>query len=545
MMHDVVIIGGGHNGLVCSAYLAMAGFKVVVLDQRPVVGGAAVTEEFSPGFSNSVASYTVSLLNPKVIRDLDLGGQGLRIVERPIANFLPLDDGRFLKVGGGQTKREVAKFSTRDAERLDDYQVRLEAVAEVLRAVVLETPPNVVERAPITAIAELIKLARMGNRIRALGLDLQRDLLDLFTASAGDFLDGWFESAPIKAAFGFDSIVGNYASPYAPGSAYVLLHHNFGEVNGKKGVWGHAIGGMGAITRAMAKTATNHGVHIRLSTQVRRVLVENGRAVGVETDKGEAIRATAVAAGINPRLLYLDLVDPLALPAGFRQRMENWRCGSGTFRMNVALSELPDFTALPGRECAEHHASGIIIAPSLAYMERAYFDARSVGWSRSPIVELVIPSTLDDTLAPRGQHVASLFCQHVAPKLPDGTSWDDHRETVADLMIETVDRYAPNFRRSVLARQIFSPLDLERTFGLIGGDIFHGALDMGQIFSARPMLGYADYRGPIAGLYLCGSGGHPGGGVTGAPGHNAAREILRDLSRRRHRPSRTARQRSG
>jgi phytoene dehydrogenase-like protein len=545
MMHDVVIIGGGHNGLVCSAYLAMAGFKVVVLDQRPVVGGAAVTEEFTPGFSNSVASYTVSLLNPKIIRDLDLNAHGLRIVERPIANFLPLDDGRFLKVGGGQTKREVAKFSTRDADRLDDYQARLAAVAEVLRAVVLETPPNVVEGASITAIAEMFKLGRMGNRIRALGLDLQRDLLNLFTASAGDFLDGWFESAPIKAAFGFDSIVGNYASPYTPGSAYVLLHHNFGEVNGKKGVWGHAIGGMGAITQAMAKAATNHGVDIRLATRVRRVLVENGRAVGVETDKGEAIRATAVAAGINPRLLYLDLVDPLALPEGFRRRMENWRCGSGTFRMNVALSELPDFTALPGRECAEHHASGIIIAPSLAYMERAYFDARSIGWSRSPIVELVIPSTLDDTLAPRGQHVASLFCQHVAPKLPDGSSWDDHRETVADLMIETVDHYAPNFRRSVLARQIFSPLDLERTFGLIGGDIFHGALDLGQIFSARPMLGYADYRGPIAGLYLCGAGSHPGGGVTGAPGHNAAREIARDLRRARRRPSWTGRQRSG
>ncbi len=544
-MHDVVIIGGGHNGLVCSAYLAMAGFKVVVLDQRHVVGGAAVTEEFSPGFANSVASYTVSLLNPKVIRDLDLNAHGLRIVERPLANFLPLDDGRFLKVGGGQTKREVAKFSLQDADRLDDYQARLAAVAEVLRAVVLETPPNVVEGASITAITQLIKLGRMGNRIRALGLDLQRDLLDLFTASAGDFLDGWFESAPIKAAFGFDSIVGNYASPYAPGSAYVLLHHNFGEVNGNKGVWGHAIGGMGAITQAMAKAATNYGVDIRLATRVRRVLVEDGRAVGVETDKGEAIRAVAVAAGINPRLLYLELVDPLVLPAGFRRRMENWRCGSGTFRMNVALSELPDFTALPGRTCAEHHASGIIIAPSLAYMERAYFDARSVGWSRSPIVELVIPSTLDDTLAPRGQHVASLFCQHVAPKLPDGSSWDDHRETVADLMIETVDRYAPNFRRSVLARQIFSPLDLERTFGLIGGDIFHGALDLGQIFSARPMLGHADYRGPIAGLYLCGSGGHPGGGVTGAPGHNAAREILRDLRRGRRRPPRTPRQRSG
>jgi len=533
MMHDVVIIGGGHNGLVCSAYLAMARFKVVVLDQRPVAGGAAVTEEFSPGFSNSVASYAVSLLNPKIIRDLDLAAHGLRIVERPISNFLPLDDGGFLKVGGGQTKREVAKFSVRDADRLDDYQTRLAAVADVLRASVLETPPNVIEGSPLTAIAELIKAGRIGNRIRALGLDLQRDFLDLFAASAGDFLDGWFESAPIKAAFGFDCVVGNYASPYTPGSAYVLLHHSFGEVNGKKGVWGHAIGGMGAITQAMAKAAVSYGVDIRLSTRVHRVVVENGHAVGVETDKGETIRAAAVAAGINPKLLYLDLVDALALPEGFRRRMENWRCGSGTFRMNVALSELPDFTALPGRALAEHHAAGIIIAPSLAYMEQAYFDARTFGWSRCPIVELVIPSTLDDTLAPRGQHVASLFCQHVAPKLPDGSSWDEHRETVAGLMIETVNNHAPNFRRSVLARQILSPLDLERTFGLIGGDIFHGSLDLRQMISARPMLGHADYRGPIKGLYLCGSGAHPGGGVTGAPGHNAAREILRDFRRKR------------
>jgi phytoene dehydrogenase-like protein len=533
MMHDVVIIGGGHNGLVCSGYLAMAGLKVIVLDQRPVVGGAAVTEEFSPGFSNSVAAYTVSLLSPKIIRDLNLGAYGLRIVERPIANFLPLDDRRYLKVGDGKTKREVAKFSGRDADRLDDYQARLAAIAEVLRATILKTPPNVVERTPFTAIAELLKVGRIGNRIRALGLDPQRDLLDLFMASAGDFLDGWFESTPIKAALGFDSIVGNYASPYTPGSAYVLLHHNFGEVNGKKGVWGHAIGGMGAITQAMAKAASSHGVEIRLSTRVRRVLIENGRAIGVETDNGETVRAAVVAAGINPKLLYLNLVDPLALSEGFRRRMERWRCSSGTFRMNVALAELPDFTALPGATCAEHHASGIIIAPSLAYMEQAYFDARSFGWSRAPIIELVIPSTLDDTLAPPGRHVASLFCQHVAPNLPDGSSWDNHREAVADLMIETVTHYAPNFRRSVLARQILSPLDLERTFGLIGGDIFHGALDLRQLFSARPMLGYADYRGPIDGLYLCGSGGHPGGGVTGAPGHNAAREILRDFRRRR------------
>ena len=531
-MLDAVIIGGGHNGLTCAAYLAMAGLKVTVLERRAVVGGAAVTEEFHPGFRNSVAAYTVSLLNPKVIADLRLDAHGLRIVERKIANFLPLDDAHYLKVGGGRTREEVGKFSARDAQRLDTYQARLEAVADVLRALVLETPPNVVEGHPFAAIAELIKSGRIANRLRNLGLDLQRELLDLFTNSAGDYLDRWFESAPIKAAYGFDGIVGNYASPYAPGSAYVLLHHCFGEVNGKKGVWGHAIGGMGAITQAMAKAAAAHGADVRTSAAVREVIVEKGRAAGVVTEAGEAIRARAVISNLNPRLLYLRLMDRAGLPPSFADRIEKWRCGSGTFRMNVALAELPDFTCLPGRDRAEHHTAGIIMAPSLAYMEQAYFDARTHGWSREPIVEMVISSTLDDTLAPRGQHVASLFCQHVAPELPNG-SWDDHREAVADLMIATVDRHAPNFKRSVLGRQIFSPLDLERTFGLIGGDIFHGALDLGQMFSARPVLGHADYRGPLPGLYMCGSGTHPGGGVTGLPGHNAAREVLRDFRKRR------------
>jgi phytoene dehydrogenase-like protein len=290
---------------------------------------------------------------------------------------------------------------------------------------------------------------------------------------------------------------------------------------------------MGAITQAMAAAASAHGAEIRLDQAVREVLVENGRAAGIVTEAGEAIRARAVVSNLNPRLLYLRLIDAAHLPADFRARIARYRCGSGTFRMNVALAELPDFTALPGRALAEHHTAGIILAPSLAYMEQAYFDARSAGWSRRPIVELVISSTLDDTLAPPGRHVASLFCQHVAPVLPDGSSWDSHREAVADLMIATVDAYAPNFKRAVLGRQIFSPLDLERTFGLVGGDIFHGALDVGQMFSARPMLGYADYRGPLPGLYMCGSGTHPGGGVTGAPGHNAAREILRDVRRGR------------
>ena len=530
--YDAVIVGGGHNGLTCAAYLAMAGLKVVVLERRGVVGGAAVTEEFHPGFRNSVAAYTVSLLNPKVIADLRLAEHGLRIVERQIANFLPLNDGRYLKVGGGRTREEVAKFSNRDAERLDAYQARLEAIADVLRALVLETPPNVREGHPFAAISELIKSGRIANRLRHLGLDMQRELLDLFTSSAGDYLDHWFESAPIKAAYGFDGIVGNYASPYSPGSAYVLLHHCFGEVNGKKGAWSHAIGGMGAITQAMAKSAASSGAEIRVDAAVREVIVEKGRAVGVVTENGEAIRARAVISNLNPKLLYGALIDRAVLPAAFAERIAKWRCGSGTFRMNVALSELPDFTCLPGRDLAEHHTAGIIMAPSLAYMEQAYFDARTHGWSKQPIVEMVISSTLDDTLAPQGQHVASLFCQHVAPELPDGASWDDRRDTVADLMIETVNSYAPNFKQSVLGRQIFSPLDLERTFGLVGGDIFHGALDLGQMFSARPMLGHADYRGPLPGLYMCGSSTHPGGGVTGLPGHNAAREILRDLKRR-------------
>src|SRR4029077_3415722 len=270
-------------------------------------------------------------------------------------------------------------------------------------------------------------------------------------------------------AYGWDGVVGNYASPYTPGSAYVLLHHCFGEVNGKKGVWGHAIGGMGAITQAMAKSAAEHGAEIRVDAPVREVMIEKGRAVGVVTETGEAIRARAVISNLNPKLLYGSLIDRATLPAAFAERIAKWRCGSGTFRMNVALSEFADFSCLPGKQLAEHHTSGIIIAPSLAYMEQAYFDARTHGWSKKPIVEMVISSTLDDTLAPKGQHVASLFCQHVAPELPDGKSWDDHRETVAELMIATVDRYAPNFRRSVLARQIFSPLDLERTFGLVGG----------------------------------------------------------------------------
>ncbi len=530
---DALIIGAGHNGLTCAAYLAAAGLRVIVLERRAVAGGAAVTEEFHPGFRNSVAAYTVSLLNPKIIRDLELPRYGLRVVERRCANFLPTEDGRYLLTGEGRTQAEVARFSARDAARIPEYGERLESIADVLRDLVLVTPPNAVEGSWRSALPELLRAAQVGGRLRKLDMSLRRELLSLFAMAAGDYLDRWFESDPIKAVFGFDGVVGNYASPYSGGSAYVLLHHVFGEVNGKKGAWGHALGGMGAITQAMAQSATARGALIRLSTPVRQVLVEGERAVGVVTESGDQLRAAAVISNLNPKLLYLNMFEPRSLPAEFRERIGYWRCGSGTFRMNVALAELPDFSCLPGRQPADHHTAGIILAPTLAYMERAYFDARALGWSREPIVELVIPSTLDDSLAPQGQHVASLFCQHVAPQLPNGASWDAHREAVADLMIDTVNAYAPNFKAAVLGRQIMSPLDLERTFGLVGGDISHGALSLDQLFSARPMLGHGNYRGPLAGLYMCSAGTHPGGGVTGAPGHNAAREILADFRRGR------------
>ena len=523
---DVVIIGAGHNGLVCAAYLAMAGLRVKVVERRKVVGGAAVTEEFHPGFRNSVAAYTVSLLNPQIIRDLRLADHGLRIVERRAQNFLPAPDGSYLLTGEGRTRDSLTKLSPRDADRFDAFTRELEAIADVLRQLVLRAPPNIVEGFGIGAIRESFNALGTASILKKLSLDQQRSLLDLFTRSAGEMLDERFDSELVKALFGFDAIVGNYASPYAAGSAYVMLHHAFGEVNGKKGVWGHAIGGMGAITQAMARAARERGVEIELDAGVREVIVEGDRATGVILDNGETVRAKYVASGVNPKLLYTRLVPSGALAPEFLERISRWRNGSGTFRMNVALSALPSFTALPGN--GDHLTAGIILGPSLGYMDRAWQDARAHGWSREPVVELLIPSTLDDSLCPPGRHVASLFCQHVAPQLPDGRSWDDHCDEVADLMIATVDKYAPGFAKSVLGRQVLSPLDLERQFGLLGGDIFHGALTLNQLFSARPMLGHADYRGPLKGLYHCGSGAHPGGGVTGAPGHNAAKAILGD-----------------
>lgn len=523
--YDALIIGGGHNGLVCAFYLARAGLKVRVLERRDIVGGAAVTEEFHPGFRNSTASYTVSLLRPKVIADMGLHQRGLTIIERELTNFIPFAND-YLKLGGGmaRTQAEFARFNAEDAAAYPAYDAALGKLAQVLRDLTLLTPPNAGG-----GLAALAAGARQGWPIARLDIETQRDLLDIFIKSARDFLGGWFEDDRIKTAFAFDAVVGNYAGVSTPGSAYVLLHHVFGEVNGKPGAWGHAAGGMGAITQAMASACRDAGVEISLEAPVERILVDGGKAAGVRLESGEEIAATVVAANVGPALLYRRMVDPADLPADLRWRMSKYKTGSGTFRMNVALSQLPDFTVLPGRAQAEHHRAGIVIAPSLDYMDAAFDDAKKFGWSQKPIVEMLIPSTVDDSLAPPGQHVASLFCQQFDPE----ADWDAHREEVADRIIDTVTAHAPNFKSSVIARQIHSPLDLERKFGLVGGDIFHGHMSLDQLWSARPVLGHGDYRSPIKGLYMCGSGTHPGGGVTGAPGHNAAREILKDRPLRR------------
>ncbi len=529
--YDVAIIGGGHNGLTCAAYLARAGLDVIVLEKNEQAGGAAVTEEFHPGYRNSVASYTVSLLNPKVIADLDLARHGLVIVERPVANFWPVDERRYLLMPYGLAKRQqaIAAFSHRDADRLADYDAALERATAVLRDLVLKTPPNAGG-----GIIELIRSAAIGRRLLGLSLDDQRLMVDLFTKSAADFLSQWFESDVVKAAFAFDGIVGAYASPHTPGTAYVLLHHCFGEVNGKPGVWGHAVGGMGAISDAMRRSAEASGALIRTGAPVESVLMEGDRAAGVVLASGERVIARVVAANVGPKLLFRDLVPEAVVEPAVRRRFTDIKTGSGTFRMNVALSELPDFRCRPGTGRQDHHASGIIIGPSIDYLERAWLDARTHGWSLQPVVEMLIPSTLDAGLAPAGKHVASLFVQHVAPRLPNGRSWrnEAEKEAFADLVIDTVTGHAPNFRDAVVARQVLSPLDLEQRFGLVDGDIFHGQLSLDQLFSTRPVLGHADYRMPVRGLYLCGSGAHPGGGVTGLPGHNAAREIIKDLRRR-------------
>ena len=539
----VAIIGAGHNGLVCAYYLAHAGCQVDVYERRNIVGGAAITQEFHPGFRNSVASYTVSLLDGAIIADMGLHAQGLRIVERPLANFLPLEDGRALRLGGGMaaTQASMAQFSQHDAEQLPHYSAQLERVGDALAQLARDAPPAW-EGAQswldwTRSGSSLLGRARELAQLKAVDRQM---LLRLLADSAEEVLTPWFESDPVRAALCFDAVVGNLASPRAPGTGYVLLHHCFGGVNGKRGQWGHAIGGMGAITEAMARACVSLGVRLHREAPVARVAVEDNTVTGIELASGAFRPAQVVACNAHPRILADHLLQDLRLPEDFRCAMQHYRSESGTFRMNLALAGLPRFSACP--EPGPHLASGIILSPSLAWMETAYRDAMDRGMATRPIVEMLIPSVVDDSLAPPGMHVASLFCQHFRRELPGGALWDEaHKARAVEAILSVVESFAPGCRQLVLGMQILSPLDLEQGFALLGGDIFHGKMSLSQLWAARPALGWGRYRMPVQGLYLCGSGAHPGGGVSGLPGRNAARQILEDQAAARSLLSRALR----
>lgn len=518
---DAIIIGAGHNGLVCAGYLARAGLKVAVVERRPIVGGACVTEEFFPGFRNSSCAYLVGLLAPEVIHDLELHRHGLEILEREGGTFSPLPDGGHIELLADKAAVK-AQLSATDGAAYDEMTGLLDRAAVVMRAIARETAPDIAG-----GWASLLRAGRAGWHLRHLPRQARADFAGLMLKSLGDFLDERFENAAFKGVYGFKGLVGNMASPYATGSAYVLLHHVFGEVNGKRGKWGQPRGGMGAITQAMQASLEARGGQVRTGQGVREVITDNGQAGGVVLEDGTTLRAPIVVSAVNPRLLFLDMLDPGLLPDTLRRRLTAWRCKSGTFRMNVALSELPDFTARPGKGLQRLHQGTVTIAPSLEYLERAYDDARARGWSEKPVISMCIPTTIDPGLAPEGRHIAGLFCQHFNPVLPGGSNWHDHRDTVAGLVIDTINDYAPNFRASVLGYKAFTPLDLEEEYGLVGGDIFHGEMHLDQLYSLRPAPEAADYTTPIPGLFQCASGTHPGGGVTGLPGWNAARRILK------------------
>ena len=518
--YDAILIGAGHNGLVCACYLAAAGQRVLVLERRGIVGGAAVTEEFHPGFRNSTASYTVGLLDPTIIEDLQLHEHGLEIVPRSMANFLPLADDRSLSIFNDLERdtHQFANFSAHDADALPAFRAMLRDVGDFVRNYLHETPPKFGYHP-----REWLKLLRLGRDFLKLNSIRRRNLVDLFTLPIADLLDLYFENTHVKAALAFDALVGNYASLHTPGTAYGLLHHALGEVASQYGAWGHPIGGMGAITQAMLRQAQKLGVHVETNAEVSKVLIQNGRVCGVLTRDGSIYDAKVVAANCAPKQLYCDLIDRDYLDSEQRRRIAVTRTESAVLRINVALSDLPQFTCKPSTSEAEHHRAGIVIGPSLEYMEQAYLDARQGRWSLAPVIEMVIPSTVDSTLVPPGKHVASLFCLY----FPYAREWDKHRELAADSVFQTIDKFAPNFSSSVIARQILTPLDLKRRFHLPGGDIFHGAHIPSQIWVNRPLSGYASYKGMLRGLFHCGAGAHPGGGVSGIPGRNAAQEILR------------------
>lgn len=534
--YDCVIVGGGHNGLVCAAYLAKAGRKVLVLERHHTVGGAAVTEEIAPGYRASTASYLISLLLPQIEQDLRLRDHGYKVLGRNPSSFTPLPDGRSLLMGPDDAlnHREIAKFSARDAEAYPRYEAWLTRVAEALEPALEDIPPDLL---PLPAqwrrrglryrIENLMRALKFHRSLKKLGSDLPA-ALELLTGPARPILDRWFESEALKVTLATDAIIGAFAPPSAPGTGYVLLHHVMGTAGGARGVWGYVEGGMGALTQALCRAAVAAGVEVRTNAEVAAIEVQGGRAVGVRLASGERIAAKTVASNATPDGTFRKLLAANELPPAFNEAVARIDYSSAVMKINLAVSELPDFTCMPGRaEVGPQHRGTIHISPSVDYLENAYEDARRGEPSREPVVELTIPTSVDRTLAPDGHHIVQMFVQYAPYKLANGT-WDEHRDAFAQRCIDTVNRYAPNFSASVLHRQVLSPLDLERRFGLTGGNIFHGAMPLHQLFGFRPVPGWSDYRTPVVGLYLCGAGAHPGGGVSGAPGRNAARVMLSD-----------------
>lgn len=526
--YDAILIGAGHNGLVTACYLARAGLKVLMLERRPLVGGACVTEEVFPGYKVSTAAYVQSLFRKEILRDLRLHSYGFEVLERDPSSFTPFPDGRSLLLGpdADLTRREIAKFSARDAERYPAYEAMLERVASVIEPTLGEAPPDAVR----PGLADAWKLLRLGRGLTGLGPALG-EAVEVLTGAARPLLDRWFESEQLKATLATDAVIGAVASPSMPGTAYVLFHHVMGETNGKRGVWGYVRGGMGGLTQALARAAADLRVEIRCDAEVARILVRDGAVTGVALRDGAELRAPAVASNADAHVTFERLMDPADLPADFLAAVRRIRYESAAVKINVALRELPDFLACPGKEPGPQHRGTIHISPDLDYIERAYDDVKYGAPSRAPILECTIPSAVDPSVAPPGEHLMSMFIQYAPYALRQG-DWEIERERFADRCFDVLNEYAPNFKASVLHRQVLAPPDLERIFALTGGNIFQGAMSLHQLFSFRPVPGHAGYRAPVRGLYLCGAAAHPGGGVMGAAGRNAAREILRHGPRR-------------
>ena len=534
-MYDCIIVGAGHNGLVCACDLAQRGWKVLVLERRPLVGGCCVTEEPWPGYKVSTAAYVVSLLLPDIERDLQLARHGYKVLPRNPSSFTPLEDGRYLLLGpdGESNHREIGKFSERDADAYPRYEALLTRIAEHLEPILSQTP---IDPLPLpdswrrTSLMHKLKAGKgaleLLGTLRGLGDDLP-EALEMLAGPAKTILDRWFESDVLKGTLATDAIIGTFQPPSAPGTAYVLLHHVMGSSGGARGVWGYVQGGMGGLSQALASAARERGVAIRTDAPVERITLRQGKVAGVELAGGETIAARAVASCLDARQTFLRLVGESHLPAGFARAVQRIDYSSASQKINLAVSELPDFTCLPGTELGPQHRGTIHIGATPEYLERAYDDAKFGEPSQHPVIEMTIPSTVDSTLAPPGHHVISMFVQYAPYELAHG-DWDSLKEEFANRCIAEVERYAPNFPASILHRQVLSPVDLERTFGLTGGNIFQGAVSLHQLFNLRPVPGWSDYRTPVDGLYVCGSAAHPGGGVMGACGRNAAREMLRD-----------------